>query len=101
MRSMPLPLSSGDPLMDRRLEWARGLMEAGEAGAAAALLAETTAAAPGFLAAWFALGEACAQAGAVREAAAAFRHALNAEGRRVRHLFQGVLRSSAGQWVNA
>jgi predicted TPR repeat methyltransferase len=76
MRSMPLPLSSGDPLLDRRLEWARGLMEEGEAAAAAALLAETTAAAPGFLAAWFALGEACEQSGALDEAAAAFRRAF-------------------------
>jgi predicted TPR repeat methyltransferase len=76
MRSMPLPLSSGDPLLDRRLEWARGLMEAGEADAAAGLLAETTAAAPDFLAAWFALGEAREQAGALEKAAAAFRHAV-------------------------
>jgi predicted TPR repeat methyltransferase len=76
MRSMPLPLSSGDPLMDRRLEWARGLMEAGDAEGAAALLAETTAAAPDFLAAWFALGEASAQSGAVNDAAAAFRRVL-------------------------
>jgi predicted TPR repeat methyltransferase len=76
MRSMPLPLSSGDPLLDRRLAWARGLMERGEAAAAAALLAETMAAAPDFLAAWFALGEACEQSGAPDEAAAAFRRAL-------------------------
>src|ERR1700694_1159554 len=76
MRSMPLPLSSGDPLMDRRLEWARGLMEAGDAEGAAALLAETPAAPPDFLAAWFALGEASAQSGAVNDAAAAFRRVL-------------------------
>jgi predicted TPR repeat methyltransferase len=73
---MSLPLSSGDPLLDRRLEWARGLMQRGEAAAAAALLAETTVAAPEFLAAWFALGEACEQSAAPDEAAAAFRRAL-------------------------
>ncbi len=76
MRSMPLPLSSGDPLLDRRLEWARGLLDQGEAAAAAALLAETTAQAPDFLAAWFALGEACERSGALDQAAGAFRRAL-------------------------
>jgi len=73
---MPLPLSSGDPLLDRRLEWACGLMQRDEAAAAAALLAETTVAAPKFLAAWFALGEACEQSAAPDEAAVAFRRAL-------------------------
>ena len=73
---MPLPLSSGDPLLDRRLEWARGFLQRGEAAAAAALLVETTAAAPDFLAAWFALGEACERSAAPDEAAAAFRRAL-------------------------
>jgi predicted TPR repeat methyltransferase len=77
MRSMPLPLSSGNPLLDRRLAWARGSLDKGEAAAAAALLAEIVAEAPNFLAAWFALGEAHAQAGALNEAAAAFRRALS------------------------
>lgn len=49
--------SSGDLIADRRYEWARGLIEAGDHAAAADLLAEVVALAPGFAAAWFALGE--------------------------------------------
>lgn len=51
-------LSSGDPVLDRRHEWARGLIERGEAEAAVALLTETLNQAPGFIAGWFLLGEA-------------------------------------------
>lgn len=50
--------SSGDPVLDRRLDWARAFMDEGDAAGAAELLAETVADAPGFAAAWFLLGEA-------------------------------------------
>ena len=51
-------VSSGDPVLDRRLDWARALLAEGDAAAAADLLAETVMAAPHFAAAWFLLGEA-------------------------------------------
>jgi len=50
--------SSGDPVLDRRLDWARAFLDDGDAAGAAELLAETVADAPGFAAAWFLLGEA-------------------------------------------
>ncbi|MDO8534407.1 MAG: methyltransferase domain-containing protein [Xanthobacteraceae bacterium] len=72
----PLLFSSGDPVLDRRLDWARGLMERGEAAAAAELLHESVAGAPDFLAGFFLLGEALARAGKSEEAVTAFRRAL-------------------------
>jgi predicted TPR repeat methyltransferase len=74
--STPLPLSSGDPVVDRRLEWARGLLEKGEAKAAAELLRETLEERPGFLAGQFLLGEASEQAGEIAAATAAYRNAI-------------------------
>ena len=50
--------TSGDPVLDRRLDWARAFLTEGDFAAAAELLAETVEAAPGFAAAWFLLGEA-------------------------------------------
>ncbi len=50
--------TSGDPVLDRRLDWARAFLAEGDFAAAAELLAETVEAAPGFAAAWFLLGEA-------------------------------------------
>ena len=50
--------SSGDPVLDRRLDWARAFLEEGDAAAAAELLAETVADAAHFAAGWFLLGEA-------------------------------------------
>lgn len=67
-----LPLSSGDPLADRRLEWARGLLERGDARGAADLLRETVTQHPEFLAGQFMLGEACELAGETSDAKAAF-----------------------------
>ena len=76
MRSPSLFISSGHPLLDRRFEWADGLIARGEPKAAAELLAETLARAPEFLAAWFLLGEARAQAGDRGGAIDAYRRAL-------------------------
>ena len=69
-------LSSGDPALDRRHEWARGLIERGEVQAAAELLAETLERGPGFIAGWFLLGEASELLGDKEGAIAAFRRAL-------------------------
>lgn len=69
-------LSSGDPTLDRRHEWARGLIERGEAEAAVGLLTETLERAPGFIAGWFLLGEACEITGERDGAANAFRRVL-------------------------
>lgn len=69
-------LSSGDPTLDRRHEWARGLIERGETEAAAEMLAETLAHAPGFVAGWFLLGEARELLDDKAAAATAFRRVL-------------------------
>ncbi|MCP9628130.1 methyltransferase domain-containing protein [Rhodopseudomonas palustris] len=54
---MPLFLSSGDVLADRRFDFARELLARGEAAAAAELLLQAVELAPHFASAWFALGE--------------------------------------------
>lgn len=64
--------TSGDPALDRRLDWARADLEAGDAQAAAELLTDTVEQAPAFAAAWFLLGEARAAAGDSAGAAEAF-----------------------------
>ncbi len=64
--------TSGDPALDRRLDWARADLEAGDAAAAAELMADTVEQAPGFAAAWFLLGEARVAAGDPAGAVAAF-----------------------------
>jgi predicted TPR repeat methyltransferase len=76
MRSASLFISSGDTLLDRRFEWADGLLGRGEPEAAAKLLEETLARAPGFIAGWFLLGGAREQAGNRRGAIEAYRRAL-------------------------
>lgn len=58
MAASPFIASSGDPVLDRRLDWARAFLAEGDAAAAAELLAETVADAPRFAAGWFLLGEA-------------------------------------------
>jgi predicted TPR repeat methyltransferase len=73
MRSPSLFISSGDPLLDRRFEWADGLLGRGEPRAAAELLEETLARAPAFIAGWFLLGHAREQAGERRGAIEAYR----------------------------
>ncbi|MDQ0506986.1 class I SAM-dependent DNA methyltransferase [Xanthobacter agilis] len=72
MAALPHSASSGDPALDRRLDWARALCDEGDWPAAADLLADTVAAAPGFAAAWFLLGEARQAAGDAAGAAEAF-----------------------------
>jgi predicted TPR repeat methyltransferase len=76
MRSASLFISSGDTLLDRRFEWADGLLGRGEPEAAAKLLEETLARAPAFIAGWFLLGGAREQAGNRRGAIEAYRRAL-------------------------
>ncbi len=76
MRSPSLFISSGDPLLDRRFEWADGLLGRGEPRAAAELLEEILARAPEFIAGWFLLGHAREQAGERRGAIEAYRRAL-------------------------
>ncbi|HSI41728.1 MAG TPA: methyltransferase domain-containing protein [Xanthobacteraceae bacterium] len=71
----PLFLSSGDPALDRRLQWARALLDEGNAADAASLLDEAVERAPGLLAAWFLLGEAREAAGERNAAAQAYRRA--------------------------
>lgn len=67
--------SSGDPVLDRRLDWARAFLAEQDFSAAAELLAETVGDAPHFAAAWFLLGEARAALGETADAAEAFTHA--------------------------
>lgn len=76
LSSAPVPVisSSGDLLADRRYAWAMGLVEEGDAAAAAELLAEVTALAPGWAAGWFALAQARGQAGDRAGARAAYEH---------------------------
>lgn len=68
--------SSGDPVVDRRLNYACDLAGRGEAQAAIELLDQTLAQNPAFTSAWFALGEILADAGEVARAADAFRMAM-------------------------
>src|SRR5580700_2223197 len=72
-------LSSGDLVADRRYEFARDLWLKGDLVAAADLLQQAVELAPGFVSAWFMLGE-IRQALGEREAAiAAFRKAREAD----------------------
>jgi predicted TPR repeat methyltransferase len=79
----PMPtrifLSSGDLVADRRFEFARDLQLRGDLEAAADLLAQATELAPGFVSAWFTLGEIRQQLGEREEAIAAFRKAHEAD----------------------
>lgn len=52
----PLFVTSGDLIADRRYKWALDLAERGDLAAAADILVQTVELAPGFAAAWFALG---------------------------------------------
>src|SRR6266571_18366 len=79
MSAPTLFLSSGDLLADRRYERARALEADGDLAAAADLLAQALERAPGFVSAWFALGEVRAYAGDRAGAVAAFRSALAAD----------------------
>ncbi|WP_371348789.1 class I SAM-dependent methyltransferase [Ancylobacter sp. IITR112] len=70
-----LILSSGDPTVDRRIDWARALMEEGNAADAAELLAEAVACAGHYAPGWFLLGEAREAAGDAPGAGDAFAQA--------------------------
>lgn len=68
--------TSGDPVLDRRLDWARAFLAEGDFAAAAELLTETVEAAPNFAAAWFLLGEAREGQGESEAAREAYGRAL-------------------------
>lgn len=68
----PLFVSSGDLIADRRYNAAMELAARGDLAAAADILTQTVAAAPGFGAAWFALGEIRGRLGDRDGAVAAF-----------------------------
>jgi predicted TPR repeat methyltransferase len=68
-------MSSGDMIADRRFDFARDLQLRGDLVGAADLFAQASELAPGFAAAWFALGEVREQLGERAAAVAAFRQA--------------------------
>lgn len=70
-------MSSGNLLADRRYEWARELAARGDHAGAADLLAQALELAPGYAAAWFALGEARALLADRGGAVAAWQQALD------------------------
>ena len=72
-------LSSGDLIADRRYEFARDLQLKGDLPAAADLLEQAIELAPGFVSAWFTLGEIRQQLGERDAAIAAFRKARDAD----------------------
>jgi predicted TPR repeat methyltransferase len=72
-------LSSGDLMADRRYEFARDLQLKGDLAAAADLLQQAIELAPGFVSAWFTLGEIREQLGERDAAVAAFRKAREAD----------------------
>lgn len=76
---MPLFLSSGDPIADRRCQFAQELAGRGETAQARDILEQALERAPAFAAAWFALGEACERLGEHDAAEAAFRQALSCD----------------------
>jgi predicted TPR repeat methyltransferase len=79
----PLFQSSGDLIADRRFTIAQELLARHDLVGAADLLVQTVEAAPGFVSAWFALGEVREKLGARDESVAAFQQvcALDAEDR--------------------
>ena len=75
----PLPLPSGNLIADRRFEWARDLAAKGDLAGAADLLTQALELAPGYAAAWFALGELREKLGLRDGAIAAFERARAAD----------------------
>jgi len=75
----PLLVSSGDLIADRRYNAAMDLASRGDISAAADILAQTVAVAPGFAAAWFALGAIRDRLGDRRGAVAAFTEASRSD----------------------
>jgi predicted TPR repeat methyltransferase len=72
-------LSSGDLIADRRYDFARDLQLKGDLVAAADLLEQAIELAPGFVSAWFTLGEIREQLGERDAAIAAFKKARDAD----------------------
>jgi predicted TPR repeat methyltransferase len=72
----PIQLSSGDLLADRRASYAEMLFGSDDPNAAADLMRDALALAPGWAAGWFRLGEMLETAGRAPEAEAAWREAL-------------------------
>ncbi len=72
-------LSSGDLVADRRFEFARDLQLKGDLAAAADLLTQATELAPGFVSAWFTLGQIRERLGDRDAAIAALQKALIAD----------------------
>jgi predicted TPR repeat methyltransferase len=77
----PVAGSLGDLFADRRYGFGRDLASRGDLSAAADLFVQAVEAAPGFVAAWFALGETRAKLGDDAGAAAALREALRIDPR--------------------
>jgi predicted TPR repeat methyltransferase len=57
LQLLPIHLSSGNLIADRRFEWARDLEAKGDRAGAADLLVQALELVPGYASAWFALGE--------------------------------------------
>ena len=77
--TVPLFISSGDLIADRRYDLARGYAADGDLAAAADLFTQAVELAPGFASAWFALGETRAALGDRDGARAAFERARAAD----------------------
>lgn len=77
--TVPLFVSSGDLIADRRYERACAYRDDGDLAAAADLFAQAVELVPGFASAWFALGEACERLGDAAGARAAFKRAHAAD----------------------
>lgn len=77
--TVPLFVSSGDLIADRRYDFARSYAASGDLAAAADLYAQAVELAPGFASAWFALGEAREALGDREGARAAFEKARAAD----------------------
>ncbi|MBS9476699.1 methyltransferase domain-containing protein [Ancylobacter radicis] len=72
-----LILSSGNPTVDRRMDWARALMAEGNAADAAALLDEAVARTADYAPGWFLLGQAREALGEGETARAAYERVLD------------------------
>lgn len=73
------PFSSGDPVADRRAEFAETLAGQGDPAGAAEVLCGALERVPGWVAGWYRLGEFHERAGAAEAAAASYARALEAD----------------------